>query len=185
MFDKFIVLLCAAFAMSSANAEACGVQKQDFIDEAWRSFSSAYRVSEASAEVLLAASQIGLDVPVYEVDLPVFNAFAFPNHIVVSKVAAQASKEELRFVLAHERGHIELGHPLAGLVMLDSCEFVHLKLGSDRLQQFEFAADAFAVEYLKQRGIFDVQAARSSVGRDYSGDATSHPTKDARIAVID
>lgn len=183
---KFLTPLSIALLLASTPVAAgtCDQEREAFIENGWESFKAAYSVQEASEGARLAAALMGLSVPIYEADMDAFNAFAFPRHIVISKIAAQASKEELYFVLAHEVGHIELGHPLAGLVLLDGCSFFNVRQSPSVLQQQEHSADEFAIKYLKDRGLFSAEAAKSALHQHHD-DASSHPSRDARLATLE
>lgn len=165
-------------ALSSLVHAECDEERASFIESQEASFKSDHDLLKPSGYVAIAARELGLPVPVYEVGVD-FNAFALSDRIVVSSEAAQLPAKQLMFVLAHELGHIKLKHSEDGLVQLDACKFVKFKLPAHVLHRHELEADSFASSYLKERGLFDADAVRSVLARQ-KRETDTHPSSSLR-----
>jgi len=148
------IALAQSVTLRSASAQsfvACERQQtkvgaQDGVDIRWRR--AAEEILHAFAGDDLHA-YFGFHPRIQLVEKTVPNAFALaPGAIVLSSglIDITASTSELAFVLAHELGHLILGrgdelHTLAAV-----------RTGHDDRLAEEFAADAYAVRLLKERG---------------------------------
>jgi Zn-dependent protease with chaperone function len=115
------------------------------------------------------------------------------KYIVASEVLAELPESERTFLLAHEMGHVTLGHwsqltqlyikHIPGEVTSEATSSVEKVLGIEAHQQAyrqEFEADAFAFKLIKKMGI-GLDSAIATLMRNPSLGDASHPSMHKRI----
>ena len=199
-------LLMAALWTASAGCHAEGIvevlqrsqaQRLDHLSSAAAGEPSlrAVQVIEASFQTLLAT----LDLPP-TVSLQVVRGAALAETlqgrvVVVDDSLADLPEAERLFVLAHELGHVALGHwatlgqlyqqHVPGEVMRQQTELVAGLLGkeaSELSHRHEFAADAYGLQALQKLGLGRTEVLSLFMRLGVQRDTPTHPSSRKRLA---
>lgn len=145
-------------------------------------------VNAVARRLAVHAALDGPPLRVILVDAPIANATAgTTNEIVltVGLVALLADEAELAWVLAHEIGHLERGHPALIADMMRAPDIEGVERRAALRRRFEVEADARAVELMTAAG-YDVSAARRvtlMIG-GAGGLLASHPNAEERLEAL-
>lgn len=108
--------------------------------------------------------------------------------IVLSVGLARLSPAQRYFIIAHEFGHVSLGHKAASgnvlASMLGRRSAAESGGAAERAHRLEFEADAFAVRLMRSHGVDPREAVRLFEGLGEGEDSSTHPAYARRAKTL-